>query len=129
MKENQISVFIANRPGELAKVTSLLADYNINIRAISVADSSEYGMIRMVTSNADMAGAALRERSYTFVMTEVVTAEIPDRPGALSELCKKLADANVNIRYVYATVTPGGGVALAVLSTEDNDRTNELISR
>jgi len=128
MKETQLSVCLSNRVGELARMTSQLAGFGINIRAIAVSDSSDYGVARIITSDADRAGAALREAGYGFVTTEVVTVELPDRPGALSELCAKLADAGINIRYIYATVTPGGGVALAVLNTDNNDRAEELLS-
>lgn len=127
MKETQFSVFIANKPGELARVTSHLARFNINIKAISVSDAMDYGVIRMVVHDVDRAGAALAELGTGFIKTEVVTAEIPDRPGALSELCGKLADVGINIRYIYATVTPGGGVAQAVLNTDDNDRADQVI--
>jgi hypothetical protein len=127
MKVTQISVFIANRPGELAKLTSHLAQFNINMKAISVAEAMDYGIVRMITNDPDKAGAALSDRGYGFVRNEVVVVEIPDRPGALAELCRKLADAGMDIRYLYSTVTPGGGVASAVLSTDDNDRADTLI--
>jgi hypothetical protein len=128
MRETQITALMPNKPGELARVTSQLARYNINIRAISVADSTEYGLARILTDDAERAGAALCELGYGFVRNDVVAVEIPDSPGALSELCRQLSDASVDIRYVYATVTPGGGVALAVISTVDNDRAAEVLS-
>ena len=127
MKDRQISVFITNRAGELARMTSHLARFNVNIKAISASEAMDYGIVRMITNDADKAGAALAEGGYGFVMTDVVAAEIPDRPGALSDVCGKLADAGINIRYVYATVTPGGGVAMAVFSTDDNDRAEQVI--
>jgi hypothetical protein len=127
MIATQISAFIANKPGELAKLTGMLARFNINIKAISVADGMDYGVVRMVVNELDRAVSALCEMSCAFVTTEVVMAEIPDRPGALSDLCGKLGDAGINIRYIYATVTPGGGVAQAVISTEDNDRAEKVI--
>lgn len=127
MKVKQLSVFIANRLAELAKLTTQLADFGINISAISVVDASDYGLTRMIVSDVDRAAALLREMGYGFVITEVVTAEIPDKPGALAELCKRLADQGVNIRYIYGSVTPGGGVALAVLSTENDDQAEAAI--
>ncbi len=127
MKATQISAFLANKSGELARITSHLARFNINIKAISVADGMDYGVARLIVNDHDRAVSALCEMGCSFVATEVVLVEIPDRPGALSELCCKLADADINIRYIYATVTPGGGVAQAVISTEDNDRAEEVI--
>ena len=128
MKDTQLSVYVANRPGELARIAGCLARFGANIKAISVADATDYGVVRMIVNEPGRAGAALREEGYGFVTTEVVVAEVADRPGALSEVCGKLADAGINIRYVYATVTPGGGVATAVFSTEDNDRAEQMIT-
>lgn len=129
MKATQVSAFIANRPGELARVTTHLAHFNINIKAISVNDGLDYGVVRMVVNEPDRAGAALMEIGCAFVTTEVILAEIPDRPGALGELCGKLAREGVNIRYIYATVTPGGGVAQAVISTEHIEKAEKLIGQ
>lgn len=128
MKETQVSVFVANRPGELARLTSQLASFQINITAISVSDSYEHGLVRMITTDPERAAALLREMGYGFVQTQVLTTDIPDRPGALAELCQELADAQVNIRYIYATVTPGGGVAMAVFSTDDDERAEQVLS-
>ena len=128
MKDTQLSVYLVNKPGELARITSHLASFGINIKAISVADSSEYGVARITTSDANKAAAALKEMGYGFITTGVVAVELADSPGALSEICKKLADAGISIRYVYATVTPGGGVAMAIFNTDDNDRADKLIT-
>lgn len=127
MKASQVSVFISNKPGELAKLASRLASFNINIKAVSVIEGMDYGVARMIVNEADRAGAALMDHGYSFVTTSVVMAEIPDHPGSLSALCQNLADNDINIRYIYATVTPGGGVAQAVISTEDDDRADELV--
>lgn len=128
MKDTQISVFLANKHGELARITGHLARFNVNIKAISVSDGMDYGVARMIVNDVDRALTALCEVGCGFITTDVVVSEIPDRPGALSELCGKLADAKINIRYIYATVTPGGGVAMAVFSTDDNDRADEILS-
>jgi len=128
MKDSQISVFLINRPGELAKMTKHLARYNINIKAISTVDAMDYAIIRIVTNDADKAAAALLEMHYGFIRSDILVAEIPDRPGSLSELCEKLTDAGINIRYIYGTVTPGGGVASAIINTDDNDRASQIIS-
>jgi hypothetical protein len=127
MKATQISAFVANKPGELARLTGIMARFNINIKAISVSDGMDYGVARIIVNEIDRAVSALCEMGCAFVMNEVVMAEIPDRPGALTDLCRKLSEAGINIRYIYATVTPGGGVAQAVISTEDNDRAEEVI--
>ncbi|HOK52930.1 MAG TPA: ACT domain-containing protein [Armatimonadota bacterium] len=127
MKDTQISVFLPNKSGELAKMTSHLARFNVNIRAISVSESIDYGVVRIIVNDVDRAGAALADLGRGFITTPVVVAEIPDRPGALYEVSQELADAGINIRYIYATVTPGGGVAMAVISTDDDDRADELI--
>lgn len=128
MKVTQISVFLSNSPGALARMTSHLARFDINIRAVALAESMDSGVVRLIVSDPARASAALQEEGYGFVTTEVVTAEIPDRPGALSDLCCRLAEADIDVRYLYATVTPGGGVAMAVLSTNDNDRAEQMLS-
>jgi hypothetical protein len=127
MKSTQLSVYIANKPGELARMTSHLARFNINVKAIAISESMDFGIVRMITNDPERAGIALCEMGYGFVNTEVLNVEIPDRPGALSDICKKLADAGVGVNYLYATVTPGGGVAMAVLSTDDNDKAEQII--
>lgn len=127
MKDTQISVFVINRPGELARMTAHLARFNINIKAISTVDAIDYAVIRMVTNDADKAAAALLELNYGFIRSDVLVLEIPDHPGSLSELCSRLSDSGINIRYIYGTVTPGGGVASAVLNTDDNAAADKLL--
>ncbi|MEN6521210.1 MAG: ACT domain-containing protein [Armatimonadota bacterium] len=128
MKDTQISVFLVNRTGELARMTAHLARFNINIKAISTVDATDHAVIRMITNDADKAAAALLELNYGFIRSDVIVVEIPDRPGSLSELCAKLSAADINIRYIYGTVTPGGGVASAVINTDDNDAADKLTS-
>lgn len=127
MKVNQLSIYLPNRTGTLAQMTSHLARFDINIKAISLAESTDSGVVRIITNDEERAGAALCEAGYGFVITEVITVEIHDRPGGLAELCKKLSDAGIGINYLYATVTPGGGVAMAVVSTDDNDRAEQTV--
>jgi hypothetical protein len=109
-------------------MTEHLAKFNINIKAISTVDAIDYAVIRIITNDADKAAAALMELHFGFIRSEVLVVEIPDRPGSLSGLCKKLSDAGINVRYIYGTVTPGGGVASAVLTTNDNDRAEKIIN-
>ena len=100
----QISVFLPNKPGILAKLTKVLLDNNINMRAISVADTSDYGILRLLVDNTDECVKILKAENYLVSLTEVIAVEVPDKPGGLHDIAKLLGNANVNIEYLYSTI-------------------------
>lgn len=102
MKVKQISVFLENRHGRLAEVTKVLGENNLNIRALSLADTSDFGVLRMIIDHPDQAYLVLKERHYTVRETDVVALEVADHPGGLSGVLETLNAHGVNVEYLYA---------------------------
>ena len=102
----QISVFLPNQPGILAKFTKVLLDENINMRAISVADTADYGILRILIEQdkIDKCVEILTKANYLVSLTDVIAVDIPDKPGALHEITLLLGEENVNIEYLYSTI-------------------------
>ena len=104
MKVQQISIFVENTPGRLAEVTRLLGEAGVNIRALSLADTSDFGVLRLIVDNIDGAKAVLAEHRFTVTKTDVVAVEVPDRPLGLAEILRILDSAGVSVEYLYAFV-------------------------
>jgi hypothetical protein len=104
MHVEQISIFIENKFGRLAEVTRILGDAQVNIRTLSLADTSDFGILRLIVNDTEKAKAALKERGFTVSKTEVVAVEIPDRPGGLADLLQVLDEGGINVEYMYAFV-------------------------
>ena len=121
MKIKQVSVFLENRVGNLRMVTEELSKANLNIRAISLADSENYGVLRMIVEDPDTACSVLRAAHHTVKETEVIAAEVPDRPGGLSGVLKTFEDCGVNIEYMYAVIERTSDKAVIIFRVEDID--------
>ena len=121
MKVSQISVFLENKSGRLADVTRTLADAGINIRALSIADTIDYGLLRMIVNDPSGARTALSEAGFTAALTEVLAIEVQDKPGGLANIIDILAAAGVNIEYMYAFVGTSGENAIVVFRIEKMD--------
>ena len=119
MKVHQISVFLENRAGQLAQITRLLADANVDIRAISIAETSDYGLARMIVDDSYKASRILLEHGDVLSMTPVWAVEVPDRPAGLAELLEVLAEAHVDVEYMYSLFTHREGHAYMVLRISD----------
>ena len=104
MKVEQISVFLENKAGRLAEVTRILGEAGINIRALSLADTTDFGILRLIVDQYDRAREVLKEKGFTVGKTEVVAVEVPDRPGGLALVLQVLARAGINVEYMYAFV-------------------------
>jgi len=104
MHVEQISVFIENKFGRLAEVTRILGDADVNIRTLSLADTSDFGILRLIVNDTERAKAVLKERGFTVSKTEVVAVEIPDRPGGLADVLQALDADGINVEYMYAFV-------------------------
>jgi len=118
----QLSVAMENKPGQLAKLGATLARAKVNIEAISVLDSSEVGVVRLVTSANAKARAALKKAGMTVVQQPVLVAKLPNEPGALGSAAKKLAAARVNIEFVYGSAASAGKLSTIVIGVSDIDR-------
>ena len=102
MKVKQISVFLENRHGRLAEVTQVLGEHKLNIRALSLADTSDFGVLRMIIDHPDQAYMVLKEKHYTVRETDVVALEVADQPGGLAGVLRTLNDHDINVEYLYA---------------------------
>ncbi len=102
MSVNQVSVFLENKPGTLNKMTEILAQHNINIRALSLADTNDFGIVRMIVNDVYEATNVLKEENFVATFTPVLAYKISDETGTLNNLLKAFTDADVNIEYMYA---------------------------
>lgn len=127
MAISQISVFVENRPGRLADITAVLAQNNIDIRALSVADTSDYGILRLIVNDPESAVKVLKDEGMTASATQVLGIIIPDEPGGLAKAIKVLSDAQISVEYAYAFITPSVGNAYVIIRVEDNDKAAEIL--
>ena len=119
MNIHQISVFLENRAGQLAEITRLLAENEIDIRAISIAETADYGLARMIVDDAYKASSILLQHGDILSMTPVWAVEVPDRPAGLAELLAVLAEAHVDVEYMYSLFAGKDGHAYMILRISD----------
>ena len=122
MNIHQISVFLENRTGQLAEITRLLAENHVDIRAISIAESADYGLARMIVDDSYKASQILLSHGDILSMTPVWAVEVPDRPAGLSDLLTVLAENHVDVEYMYSLFTNKDGHAYMVLRITDEPR-------
>jgi hypothetical protein len=115
----QISIFLENKSGRLADVTRVIADAGINLRAISIADTADFGILRVIVDKPEMALEALAKAGFTTRTTDVLGLEIQDVPGALSKVMDVFKQTGVNIEYLYASLEKNGDKAIVIFKVED----------
>ena len=123
----QISVFVENQPGSMMEVTSVLTETQINIRAISMFDAPEFGIMRLVVSDPARAKEELTKRGFVNRVNNVIGAELIDENGNLNHMLKILADGKINVNYIYSFVIRQGRAPVMVLHTDDFDRAEEVL--
>ena len=121
MRVKQISVFIENRRGRLREVTDVLWKNNINIRALSLADTSDYGVLRLIVDNPHAAHAVLKEGGFMVSETDVIAVEVEDEPGGLSRVLGILDNQGINVEYMYAFVEKCSENAVNIFRIDDID--------
>ncbi len=121
MKLEQISIFLENKEGRLQKALNVLHEAGVNVRALSIADTSDFGILRMIVPDPDKAREALEKNQFLVKTNEVIGVGIPDEPGGLDKVLGILNRAGINIEYLYAFVEKKEGQAIVVLRTEDID--------
>jgi len=121
MKVKQISVFIENRSGRLREVTNVLGKNGINIRALSLADTSDYGILRLIVDKPDDALDVLKRANFTLSETDVIAVEVKDKPGGLAEVLDILGESDINVEYMYAFVEKSSNNAVMIFRIEDID--------
>jgi hypothetical protein len=119
MSVKQISVFIENKKGALASATRYLADNGINIRALSIADTQDFGILRIICDDPKSTESILKEGGYISTVTDVLATEIADKPGSMATILEVLADAQVVVEYTYAFLAPDGH-AYMIFRVDDN---------
>jgi hypothetical protein len=121
MKLKQISVFLENKKGRLKKAINVLSQADINIRALSIADTAEFGILRLIVPQPEQAQKVLEENNFVVKVNEVIAVEIPDKPGGLDGILGVLTDSDTNVEYIYAFVEKNSDNAVVVIRTEDID--------
>ncbi len=127
MKVEQISVFLENKAGRLAEVAEVLGKEGINIRALSLADTTDFGILRLIVNDREKAKKALKDAGFTVGITQVIAVEVEDKPGGLAKILKLLANEGINVEYMYAFVERSSGNAVLIFKFEDLDKAIEVL--
>ena len=128
MRVEQISIFLENRAGRLAEITRVLGEAGVNIRALSLADTSDFGILRLILDNNDKAKTVLKEHGFTVGTTNVVAVEVEDKPGGLNSILEILSKENINVEYMYAFVQHSGENAVIIFRFDDIEAAVKLLS-
>ncbi len=128
MRAEQISVFLENRTGRLAEVSAVLAKAQVNIRALSLADTSDFGVLRLIVDNNEKAKEALKNAGFTVGKTNVVAVEVEDRPGGLHKILNLLFQSGINVEYMYAFVQQSGNNAVMIFRFDQTDKALSILT-
>ncbi len=124
----QISLFVENRPGRMAKVSKTLSDAGVNIRALTIAEAGDFGVIRMVVDDPEKGYKVLKDKGFTVSTTDVLAVEMKDTPGGLYEIVNTLGENGVNVDYAYAFVTAKAQKAMHILRVDDLSKARAALS-
>lgn len=122
MKVEQISIFIENKSGRLAEVSGVLGEAGVNIRALSLADTSDFGILRLIVNDREKAMETLKGKGFTVSKTEVVAVEVPDQPGGLASILHVLDSESINVEYMYAFVERCGANAVIIFRFDETEK-------
>jgi hypothetical protein len=125
----QISVFVENKKGRLARITETLAQSGIDLIALSIADTANFGIMRCIVSETDKAISLLKQNGFTASVTDVLVAEVEDKPGGLSSVLKLLDDAGISIEYLYSSVRTPNKNAVIIFRVEDIKTAAEVLEK
>lgn len=129
MQVEQISVFLENKMGRMSEVTAILAEASVNIRALALADTSDFGVLRLIVGDNEKAVSVLKENGFTVGRTEVVAVAVEDRPGGLNKILEILRDAELNVEYMYAYVRQTGKDAVMIFRFDNAKAAIEVLKR
>jgi hypothetical protein len=129
MKVEQIAIFLENKSGRLSEITGVLADNNINIRSLSLADTADFGILRLIVDQVSEAERVLKEGGFTVGKTNVIAVEVPDRVGGLASVLKVIEKGNLNVEYMYAFVNKSGENAVMIFRFEEIDQALEVLNK
>jgi len=129
MNVEQISIFLENKAGRLSEVTRIFDEGRINIRALSLADTSDFGILRLIVNDNEKAKRLLKENGFTVRITEVVAVEVQDKPGGLHQILTGLSQAGLNVEYMYAFVRQSGQNAVLIFRFDNTAAAAEVLRR
>ncbi|MBO5825730.1 MAG: amino acid-binding protein [Treponema sp.] len=129
MTIQQVSIFLENKPETLSELTDVLAKNNINMRALSLADASDFGIARIIVDNPDEVAEVLKANDYIVKSTKVIAIEIPDESGSLNKILKLLAENGRNLEYMYGFTGKKTNTACMIIRCTDNDTTVEILQK
>ncbi|MEW6053400.1 MAG: ACT domain-containing protein [Nitrospirota bacterium] len=129
MEVKQISLFLENKKGRLWEALNVLAKAHINIRALSIADTSDFGILRLIVPDPDNAKKVLAKSNFTVRESDVIAVGVPDSPGGLASVLKILTDADINVEYMYAFVEKSGKKAIVVLRTDSISKGKKALKK
>lgn len=124
----QLTVFLENSPGRLAGLTRALGNAGVNMNALMVADTAEFGVVRIICDRPDVARGALEEAGFSVSVTDVIAAEVPNHPGGLADVLEAIDAVGANVEYAYCFVSPRGDAAVDVFRVEDPARVTEALT-
>jgi hypothetical protein len=122
MTIEQISVFLENKPGRLAEITKIIGDAGVDLRAMSLADTADFGVLRLMVDNPEKTRELLQGAGCVVSVTQVLAVRIADKPGSLAGVLAVLADAEISVEYAYASITRDRENAYVIFRVDDNDR-------
>ena len=129
MKVEQISIFLENKSGRLADVAGVLAKAGINIRALSLADTTDFGILRLIVNDNEKAKQVLKDNGFTVGKTEVIAVEVMDRPGGLAQILDVMKDNGINVEYMYAFVQKSGGNAIIIFRFDELEKAIAVLQK
>ena len=129
MKVKQLEIYLENKSGRLADISRTLAENAINIRALSLADTADSGVLRLVVNDTTKAQQALTENGFTVALTEVLAVEVPDKPGALDCILQMAAKGGLNVEYLYAFSKKSGESGMLLFRFDDQDAAVEVFHK
>lgn len=127
MNVKQISIFIENKKGALSEVTKFIAESKINLRALSIADTQDFGILRIITDDPDSARDILRNEGYTVTATSVLAVALDDAPGSMAKILEILTNADVNVEYTYAFMSHIKDKAYMIFRVDNNDKATKAL--
>ncbi len=127
MKVEQISVFLENKAGRLAEVARILGEAGVNIRALSLADTTDFGILRLIVNDRQKAKQVLKDAGFTVGITEVIAVEVSDEPGGLARILVPLSENGINVEYMYAFVEKSSNKAVLIFKFENLERAIEVL--
>jgi len=123
----QISVFLENKAGQLADITGILSQNQVNMRAINIAETTDYGVLRLIVDDAAKASSILLEQGFILTMTPVVGVAVPDTPGGLSKVLSVISSAEIDVEYMYSVFGQKDGQACMIFRVADSDALTKLL--